>query len=393
MKFLTNFEGQNVNLAQFYTDSTISSKFVAEFAAPNPSSILDIGCGKLGLLKAAKNRWTDARLIGYDIDPNHASVETGENFLLNFGDGLDPDLSKRIEEIYGKIDLAVSNPPYISVDRTAKNQSILRRAFISEGISSTQSLIPAELIFLAQNLLVLKEQSELGIILPSGFISGERWRPLRELLINRYRVTCCLELPPKSFSKTEVSTFALFVKKEMSSSTNPETVELKSLSSIGSIKVSSKEAINRLDYKYYASDVLSLQSKFKSRGNIKIFRGNKPRSELKNRSIRHFHTTDLKNDTQVLKGHLREIPPDVRFASAGDILISRVGTRCLGRTAYLSAGRMPITDCILVIKSKSPDQLWTLMLQEDFKKHISNIALGAGAKYITKSLLEEVFDG
>ncbi|MBQ0832838.1 N-6 DNA methylase [Marinobacter sp.] len=381
-----------MNLAQFYTDSAISNKFVSEFAAPNPFSILDIGCGKLGLLKAAKKRWTSARLIGYDIDPNHATIATKEDFFLNFGDGLDPDLSKRIEDIYGKVDLAVSNPPYISVDRTIKNQSILKHACILDGISSTQSLLPAELIFLAQNLLVMKEGSELGIILPSGFISGERWRPLRELLISQYSVTCCLELPPKSFPKTEVSTFALFIKKERNPSSQFKTIELKSLLFSESIKISAKEAANRLDYTYYAPDLYSLHSRLKSRGNTTVSRGNKTRSELNNRNITHFHTTDLKNDTQILKGHLEEIPPDVRFASAGDILISRVGTRCLGRAAYLSAGRMPVSDCILVIKSSLSDQLWNLILQEDFKNYLSKIALGAGAKYITKSILEEVFD-
>lgn len=381
-----------MNLAQFYTDLAISNKFVSEFGARNPSSVIDIGCGKLGLLRAARHRWSDARLIGYDIDPKHAFRVTEDNFLLDIGDGLDPDLSKRIEDIYGKIDLAVSNPPYISVDRTDKNQNILRRACILEGVSRTQSLLPAELIFLAQNLLVMKDQSELGIILPSGFISGERWKPLRELLISEYSVTCCLELPPKSFSKTEVSTYALFIKKEKQKIKDYNTIELKALSSNGSIKINKEEAISRLDYTYYSSASYSLHSKLHYAGEIEIFRGNKPCSELNKRNIQHFHTTDLKTDTQALKGHLQEIPSDVRFASSGDILISRVGTRCLGRAAYLCSGNMPISDCILGIRSSPSDKLWDIISNNKFKEYLLKVSLGSGAKYITKSILEEVFN-
>ena len=381
-----------MNLAQFYTDSTISTQFVSEFLAPNPETVIDIGCGELGLLKAARKRWGGAKLIGYDIDPKHTSGISDEKILLNLGDGLDPDLSQRIEEIHGRIDLAVSNPPYITVDRTLKTQNILRRACLLEGVSQTQTLFPAELIFLAQNLLVMKDQSELGIILPSSFISGERWKPLRELLISQYTITCCLEIPSKSFSKTEVSTYALFIKKEKSTSSSKNQVMLKSIYSTNSISINVTDAIHRLDYSYYYNLSSPLHQKLHHHDVIEIFRGNKTHACLNENNVTHFHTTDLKNDTQILYGHSSNIPKGVRFASQGDILISRVGTRCLGKAGYLASGRIAVSDCILVVRALSSSHLWETISNENFKDYILKIALGSGAKYITKSILGEVFN-
>lgn len=382
-----------MNLAQFYTDSAISDHLVSEFCESDPASIIDIGCGELGLLRAARNRWRNAQLIGYDIDPIHATRESEENILVDLGDGLDPDLSRRIEDIHGKIDLAISNPPYISVDRTSKNQEILNRANLLECVSKTQKLLPAELIFLAQNLLVTKENSELGVILPSGFISGERWKPLRELLISEYVATCCIELPPKAFSKAEVSTYALFIKKSKKNSDKHRDVILKTLSDSHSIKIAPSDAANRLDYTYYSARRSTSQSQLTSQKIIEIYRGNKSHAELTKKNIAHIHTTSLKDDLQIVRGHHNAIEHGIRYASAGDILISRVGTRCLGRAAYLRTGRIAISDCIIAVKASLGEELWNAISRDNFRSHISKIALGAGAKYITKSILEEVFNG
>lgn len=381
-----------MNLAQFYTDSAISSHLISEFGNVNPKSVIDIGCGELGLLKAARQRWSNARLIGYDIDPIHATRTTDSNILLNLGDGLDPDLVSKIESIYGKIDLAVSNPPYVSVDKSARTQKILSNASLLDCTRRTQNLVPAELIFLAQNLLVMNDESELGIILPSGFISGERWRPLRELLLTEYTVTSCLELPSKAFSKTEVSTYALCIKKKKPKCIASMTIKISNLLPNSSTTITFDEALNRMDYTYYLSNKAKIYQTLSQESVDEIFRGNKTHLNLLNGKVQHIHTTDLKENIQIVQGSYQEVPSGIRFATAGDILISRVGTRCVGKSAYLLSGNIAISDCILVVRSQFSEHIWDIISKNKFREEMLKISLGSGAKYITKSILSEVFN-
>jgi type I restriction enzyme M protein len=62
-----------------------------------------------------------------------------------------------------------------------------------------------------------------------------------------------------------------------------------------------------------------------------------------------FHTTNLphrNSEMQVEKKHFDKIK--IRYAKAGDILLSRVG--CIGNISMVKSGKIPITDCIYRIR-------------------------------------------
>lgn len=377
-----------MNLAQYFTNSTISEFLVSQFQFSKPESILDIGCGELSLLRAAGRRWDDAKLIGYDIDPYASFNVDGNKFKFNIGDGLDPSLSTKIEDMFGKIDVAVSNPPYVSVDLNVKTRAILKKAHMLDVLSSCTNKIPAEIIFLAQNLLVLKDQSELGIILPSGIISGERWKGIREFLINEYSIKSCTQIPSNAFKNTEVSTFALCLKNVKDT---PSKVNLQDLSCTKPIEIGVEDAISRMDYSYYKYAEREFSQSFCEFPVESIFRGNMPYNQLLNAGLNCVHTTSIKDPLQTVFFDNCSVPMGVKYAMEGDILISRVGTRCLGRSAFVRAGKIAISDCIFVIRSKHNEKIWEIIESCDFRTKLQHIALGSGAKYLTINLLKEIF--
>ena len=83
----------------------------------------------------------------------------------------------------------------------------------------------------------------------------------------------------------------------------------------------------------------------------------------------------------------------IRYAEKGDIVISRVGSRCVGNIAYIEYGRIPITDCVFVLKASNSHKLWKLIKSFNISARLKASSLGVGAKYITIKTLEETFNG
>lgn len=378
-----------MSLAQFYTISNVSDDLVSQFQVRDPATILDIGCGELSLLLAAERRWNKANLIGYDIDPDNIKNGLGSNFSLSLGDGLDPDLSKKIKDSYGEIDVAISNPPYLSVDRNERVIQVLRESNLLGILSNSIQKIPYELIFMAQNVLVMKKGAELGIILPSGMISGERWKVLREFILSEFSVESCIELPNDSFKNTEVSAFALCLKKEKS---KKNTVALRSLTDSEIINISHADAANRMDFSYYKKSHSFKKDSFKEYEVDSIFRGNVTHADLKARGLDYLHSTSIRSSLELIGLPDYTVPSSVRSARSGDIVIVRVGTRCVGKAAFIKSGLIPISDCLIVIRSEYNQDIWRLMEKSNFQEIIRNQSLGTGAKYLTIQILKDIFN-
>src|SRR5690606_19906261 len=145
----------NRELEQFFTNSDVSNLIASNLIGSAPRTVVDVGAGEGALLKAVSARWKRARLLGVDIDPKlEGGCSAGiERIMAN---GLDHALPAFLENIYGKIDLAVSNPPYKAITGNTHTDLILKEAGLFEAIGKSKSY-PAEVVFLAQNLRILKK--------------------------------------------------------------------------------------------------------------------------------------------------------------------------------------------------------------------------------------------
>jgi len=378
-----------LSLAQYYTSAVIGDGLISEFDTDAPQYVLDIGCGELGLLMAARRRWDQASLIGYDIDPENAHTGRAPKIELYVGDGADPDLARKVKETYGEIDVAVSNPPYIKLDYDLRIKRILSESGLAEAISVNAKQVPAELVFLAQNLLVLKPGAELGVILPAGFVSGEKWKPFREYLLSMYSVRSCIELPTDSFRATEVSAYALCLRND----SHTKKTRLCELGDNRGIVIGRDEAVNRMDFSFYAQKEFNVSRVRKLKERIEVYRGSITCGALKRADIKFLHSTSIRDVPELIDLGNNFIPAGATYAEAGDIVVVRVGSRCVGRVAYICSGRIVVSDCLMVVRSTAGKTVWEYVSSPSFRQAVASSALGAGAKYLTLTLLKDLVSG
>lgn len=316
----------NKGLNQYYTNQVYSDHLVKELSSPFPLSVADLGFGEGSLLHAARKRWNHLKLIGVDIDLLNVEKANKSKFIdaIHY-DGFNPDLPDTITEKYGNIDLLVSNPPFFFKSIDENIRTILKKSGLWTCISVKSKKVPAELVFLAQNIRLLNKQSELGIILPAGLVSGEKWVSLREYLFGEFNISKVIQLPTNSFKRTDAQTFILIMNKSEPARTE---IELSHVLYDKTISISRADAVCRADYSFYNRTEINSDKLYISPQQFSIYRGNTTHKRLLASAKYFIHTNQLPKEPASLR------LPNYTFgqsnlATAGDILLARVGRRCI----------------------------------------------------------------
>ncbi|MDH0617133.1 N-6 DNA methylase [Pseudomonas fulva] len=383
---------------QYFTDAAYGSLLVNRFQEDAVSVALELGVGGGALLSAVNGRWPDARCISVDIDPmlSRSPFYQPQDHHHYCADALSPQLEELIGLPSGVADLAVCNPPFIAADWKPNFSTLLSRAGFP--VPSKALKVGADILFLAQNLWLLKDKGQLGIIIPSGIISGERNYAIRDALLSQHCITEIVELPDNAFKGTEVKTFILNLEKNKPGT---KKIALYRCNKDGCMEhpiwISQEEAKSRMDYSYYKWRSHSKKNVPKqSTPTLTVLRGSVTTSEALKNEWRIFHTTDLKDQT---------IPGEVNFseelssnaklsnkviAKAGDILIPRVGRNILSGIRIVKSGLAPISDCLYVLRTdnRPAEKLYRALTSEDGQSWLQAHIHGACAKFITKNDLE-----
>ncbi|ALZ75379.1 N-6 DNA methylase [Rheinheimera sp. F8] len=375
------------NLNQYYTRNEFSDSLVNTISMNNPLIALDLGFGSGDLLLAAKRRWRNISLVGIDLDSKNVT-EANEKKLIEaiHLDGFCLELPDYIRLNYGSVDLLLSNPPFYSKSIDRNCREVLKKAGLEFCIGKNTKTIPAEIIFLAQNIRLLTEEGQIGIILPAGLLTGIRWRKLRKHIFENYKVNEIIQLPRNSFHKTEAETFILNISMRKIDDFVYD-IKITDYLSKSSIFIEKSCAILRADYSYHNKSHSTLPV-YKNE-DYKIFRGSLSNKSCSLKYKFHIHTSDLPvAPTEIYIPQFDE--EHESFAKSGDILIARVGTRCIGRIAFIKDGNAPVSDCVIVIRPKNlviGQYLWSKISSSDGVEYITNSALGVGAKYITQEYI------
>lgn len=312
--------------------------------------ILELGVGKGSLLKSAIIRWKSARFFTTDIDSeviNQIALPRVKNFNINC---LHVNLADKIDLKIGSFDIAFCNPPYKKINNSKSIKTLLKAANLHE--TSKLKKISSDIVFLAHNLIFLKNGGELGIILPDSLISCQEFSPLRYDLLENHKIINIIQLPDKVFKNTEARTHILLIEK---CGIQAQYLEINKSNQQGiltkPLKIKVKDAFNRMDYDYHSwaqKTCMHHTSYTLNDIGANIQRGSFTANNLKKSGVKYFHTDSFQSKKIKINAKNHRLIKGI-YAKKGDLLIARVGNRCIGKVAKVNTGRILITDCILKI--------------------------------------------
>jgi type I restriction enzyme M protein len=384
-------------LGRYYTTNIVGRTLVCEMNLKKPEIIMDLGAGDGALTVEASKLWTTAKFVTVDIDNSvkHRGIIANNRHYTS--DVLNSQLHTQIGIALESVDGAICNPPYIRPRWRKDFAEILEDAELSGIFPSIQD-VGADVLFIAQNLRFLRPSGRLGLILPDGVLAGEKYTQLRKKLLTQHRIERVIELPRRIFKKTDAKAhIVILTKKEPTD--EPIIVERMEVDGTLSARlhIPITTAIRRLDYSYLVS-----QQSQRSSGNYSLrdvcnvlSRGQLNSVNVRQSIINVFHSTDFPH---IVNNFCPEVPKDFLLtktkstelrtviASAGDILMCRVGRNLEKKICYVPKGYVALSDCVykLKIKKEFRAEVVSFLCGNLGRYRLSALAHGVGAKHLSK---------
>ncbi|MEK6210550.1 MAG: N-6 DNA methylase [Pseudomonadota bacterium] len=391
---------------RYYTTEDVGLLLVASMSIERPRIVLDLGAGRGSLAIAAQRRWASARIIGVDSDPdaggNLRGVDAGSYQHFRF-DALAKDLPGSLGLKCGTVDAAVCNPPFIRPKWRSRYAELLEEVGFSGAFPAIQEA-GADVLFLAQNLRLMRSAGQLGLIVPDGIVAGVRHRDLRRLLIERHKVELVVKLPRNAFRLADAQTYILILRKGNAKVTHVELRELTTDEGLSEpLFIKPEEAVQRLDYSYHRNTTLAGARYSNGHSAVvtleqlgaHVCRGLLSSREARQSPLHVLHTTNFPTDTNLIVP-LREraamrsrLLSKMVIAEPGDILLARVGRNLEKKICVVEDGRIVISDCIYRIRI---DKRWKRRVLDALssatgRQWIATAACGVGARQLSKVAL------
>lgn len=399
LKYLAKIPGKNARkgtemtmsrtFQQFFTPKKYSQVMINALEIQPPKKIIDLAMGEGSLLLEAMQRWEGSSYYGNDIDPDCCQLISNKHSSLHchhYDIFLNSSISTLVSDI-GKVDLCIGNPPFHLIPQDSNIRKILKEFKLDKTYKS--DFIPSEVPFILQNFKILRENGTLALILPDGFFTNEYLKSFRQFLIENYHIDKVIELPKNIFKKTQAKTHILILK-----NTKPSlsTILLSQIEG-DSIRISFPDAIKRMDYSYYKHQQSLQNTEYLHTLNVTFLRG-KSKYLINDIDEKHIlHTTSFKKNN-IFKNNLRTINKLKKYqnqiAIPGDIIVSRVGSNCIGRVGLVQNGYFIATDCIFIIRTEDPklrELIYNELTSYEGQEWIQSHAKGVAARHIT---LEEI---
>lgn len=401
---------------RYYTSPIVSQSLIDSINACKPKLVLELGSGSGSLCTVAATRWQDAKLVTVDVDdhaPKRLSTDDVSSKVRHshfVHDVLDEALSDKIGLKLETVDVAVCNPPYIRPRWRSDFGKILEGAGLSDTLASLHDA-GADLLFLAQNLRLLRRNGKLGLILPDGLITAEKFWRVRRALLRQHLIEQVVQLPRGVFKGTEAQTY-LAVLSKMAGET--EQVMLRQMGHDGQlsdpIEVPQDAAEKRLDYTFHAGvNSSNRSSDDRQRMAVRqalteVVRGTVCSSAIAAFRMPVFHLGDF--DDPSCEHDVRIVPKrftlsiraaqraavDARLALPGDILLARVGRRLEDRLALVVHGPCVISDCVFALRvtDEHRERLYRFFESDVGRRALASSAHGVAARFLSKTNLFDI---
>jgi hypothetical protein len=285
----------------------------------------------------------------------------------------------------------VSNPPYGMLALTEAQRLKIKSSVLAPPTHG--KWVRGDAAFLARAWELANSGVALAFIVTAPIASGREYSHLREKLVKGLRNLTITQLDERTFPGAEVRAFLVNGVRGMN---RPRKVLLRKADITGQIvdeiSISHGDALKRLDIEFYrACERLGLanNSTLTTLGDVgtSIVRGSLSRNEFEKRGVGAFHTTDFARNGENVE--LSYAASSFHSASAGDILIPRVGSRCLTRHARVILGEGPFTDCVYRLRSSSiaQDRIWKTIASSFGCEWREAHASGNCARHLTQATL------
>ncbi|HEO8484710.1 TPA: N-6 DNA methylase [Stenotrophomonas maltophilia] len=394
---------------RYYTSHEISRVLVNAMTCVRPKLVLELGAGECALASAAHQKWKKAAFVTVDMDLAVTSSgwprSTKTSHVHHALDALDDELADRIGVPLGSVDVGLCNPPYVRPRWRASFGKILEEAGLSGALRSVHDA-GADLLFIAQNLRLLRDGGKLGLVIPDGLITGQKYRGVREVLLREHRVESVVQLPRSAFAKTEAQTYLLVLSKQEGETQSVLLSQMNDAKEVSSsISISADLAKSRLDYSFHASLARphrgGASRKCRKLGDLAqgLLRGATSSSQIKSCPFPVFHLRDfpaveLAGDVPMVPSKFIHSPNEFdscrrkyRVAEAGDILIARIGRNLQKKVCLLGSGSCVISDCIFAIRvaPELREKLINYLLSDEGGVALGAASHGVGAKHLSRS--------
>lgn len=351
-----------------------------------PEVATDLGVGKGALSLALARRFPGVRIVGVDNYPApRESVRGMRNagVTLSRRDVSTLPFASRFVSHFGRMDTIISNPPFTYV-----NGESARQMLWEAGMVVGEKKQRLDLVFLAQAMKMLNPGGEAAFILPVSAFSMSRSLTNLQALVDRFGLVELISLPLDLYNDAEVQT-AVLVMRPGSAGRQDDSFTVYAADDKGTLSHTGRFSARSL-IEYFAQPITSRAMNSLATLGSDVTRGRHSSKKLADQGVSHFHTTSFQHYSHselVFDDMLSHTTAAIDVpAVEGDILIPRVGTRCLGRAAIVVQGRKHISDCVFRISTpqKSRRKLWEFLSSEAGANWQLSLARGACAKFITQ---------
>lgn len=319
------------DFSKYYTPINVALPLVKMIKFKTNSNVIDICCGSGNLLQAAKNVKNTLFCSGVDIENN--LLESNIDIVKNDG-------RRFALEHVGEYDYALANPPFGQTNSAEYSDALFRDSY--ELIRSSR----LEIEMLIANLIILKENGILLIILPSTIVTGVSTINIRKCLAKNHFISAIIDLPLNAFYPEKIKCSALIVEKKARVNKETKTYQMdESYEIVKQCSIGYNDMINGIWYK-------------------KIYK-NTPEFNIKQGSISSQDFADVGEEVLHTGKRCISWNPTIRYAQLspnrsytmvedGDIIISRIGASA-GQKCLYTGKQKYISDCLFVIKTKTKE--------------------------------------
>ncbi|NKC16105.1 MAG: N-6 DNA methylase [Gammaproteobacteria bacterium] len=384
-------------LGRYFTTPEHSQALIQALNPVYPRVLLELGAGDGALVAAAARRWDKAQVVTTDLYPGglelpHDAPINHQHFCI---DALEVRLPELLALRSKSVDVAVCNPPYFRPEWRPSFGSILEDAGLSSCFAATKD-VTIDVLFLAQNLRLLRSQGVLGIIVPDGLVAGIKARQLRQTLVEHHGISVVYQLPPKAFRGTDARTHILVLSKTGGPARFINVYELQRDGQLSSgIRLDGGQARHRLDFAYWHHKIPGRARHLRGISIAElggsVSRGTLPWRQAKELDIGAFHTVHFASAVRSRKVYAKRTTlPSTNYrmliyAQAGDILLGRVGRHIHEQVLrVVGPGLMPLTDCVIRVRvpHEYQEAVWRFFDSSFGKEWIKANSRGVCARYL-----------